>query len=296
VAVELSRHHLAVVPMEDHALAVANTYRTPELQRDEIAVNWSYPLNSFHRTRRMNQLLREHHGRIDPQKGAEFLGDHYDLNTGRERATGDVIAQYHNVSSVVMDVTAKDLWVAVGPAPVCNTHYVGFNFEDGFAGPGKLADLPVLRGTWEGNPRLAAYRHYIRADQLFAREDDLEGALNELKAAMAIDPSEPTYAQMAGLLLLRSEKPAEAAVMFGKALALPQSVHKESLSRLWLGRSYDLTGERESAREQYQAALGLSPLHPKVQAAAEEGLKKPYPARQAGKVSVDFGSGDSYTY
>jgi hypothetical protein len=296
VVVEISRHHLAVIPMQDHTLAAANSYRSPEMQADEIAVNWSYPINSFHRTRRMNQLLRNNHGLIDPQKGAEFLGDHYDLNTGEERATGDVIGQYSNVSSVVMDSTAMNFWVALGPTPVCNSRYIGFNFEDGFKGPGKFTDLPVLHGIWENDPRLTAYRLFISAEKNFSRNDDPAGAVEDLRKALTIDPKEPVYAHLAGLLLLRTGKPEFAAKMFEKALSLPQTSHKESLGHLWLARSYDLQGKREQALEGYEKVLAIYPLNPKVRKAADKGLKKPYKRGEAEKLSVDFGSGDSYSY
>jgi len=295
VAVEISRHHLAVIPMHDHTLAVANSYRDPAMQADEIAVNWSYPINSFHRTRRMNQLLADNYGRIDPQLGAEFLGDHFDLNTGRERATGDVIGQYSNVSSVVMDSTAMDVWVGAGPAPVCNTHYVGFNFEDGFKGPGNFTPLAVLHGTWEDDPRLAAYRLFISADKKFSA-DDPAGAVSDLEKALAIDADEPVYAQVAGLILLRTGSPEAAAVMFQKALALPQTPHKQSLGHLWLARAYDLQGKRELALAEYNQVLAVTPLNPEVSKAAEKGLKTPFRKSGAAKISVDFGSGDSYGY
>ncbi|HUT54880.1 MAG TPA: C45 family autoproteolytic acyltransferase/hydrolase [bacterium] len=295
VAVEISRHHLAVIPMRDHTLAVANSYRSPELKADEIAVNWSYPINSFHRTRRMNQLLSDNHGRIDPQKGAEFLGDHHDLNTGRERATGDVIGQYSNVSSVVMDTTAMDLWVGQGPAPVCNTRYIGFSFEDGFKGPGKFTELPVLHGAWENDPRLAAYRLFISAEQK-SSADDPAGAVADLQQALAIDPDEPVYAQVAGLILLRTGNPDAAAAMFPKALALPQTPHKQSLGHLWLARTYDLENKRDQATEEYRNVIAVTPLDPEIEKAAERGLKTPFKQSQAAKISVDFGSGDSYGY
>jgi TolA-binding protein len=295
VGVELSRRHLVILPLGNNTLAVANSYRTPELMKDEIALTWSEAINSMSRTKRMNQLLRDNFGKIDPQKGAEFLGDHFDINTGRERATGDAIGQASNVSSVVIDSTAMNLWVASGQAPVCNTSYVGFNFEDGFKGPGNFSELPVLHGTWEKDPRLDGLHLYNKAQDKFT-DDDFSGALEDLKSAMNIDPNEPVYAQSAGLLMLKTGKARDATGMFEKALALPQTSHKQSLGLLWLARSYDLEGKRDQALEKYRAVLQVSPLNPGVKQAAKTGMKKPFTLKQAKAMSLVFDCGDNYSY
>ena len=294
VAIELSRHHQEVVPMTHETLAVSNRYRSPALQKDEISLNWSYPINFLHRQKRMEQLLMENFGRIDPQKGAEFLSDHGDNNTGRSRATGDVIAQYNNILAVVVDSTAMNIWLALGPAPVSNNRFVGFNFEDGFSG--KFTELADLHGTWEKDPRAEGLRLYIQAEDEFSLRDDPAAAAEKLAQAGAIDPREPVYAQVRGLILLRAGQPEKAAEMFQQALALPQTAAKQSLGHLWLGRSYDLMGKREPAIAEYHKISSLSPVDPRVLAAAGRGLKHPFTRKAAAKISVDFGSGDSYGY
>ena len=295
IAIELTRHKMAVLALEDYVLAVANSFRTPELKKDEIAATWSEVINSLSRTRRMTQLLRQNSGRIDPQKSAEFLGDHFDLNTNRERATGDAIGQSSNVSSVVIDSTAMNFWVASGRAPVANGVYAGFNFEDGFKGPDQLAELPALHGTWEKDPRLEGLHQYVDAERKFD-EDDFAGALAEVNSAVQIDAAEPVYAQTAGLLLLKTGKPEAAAAMFEKALALPQTLHKQSLGHLWRARSFDLQGKREQALKEYSQTLQITPLNPGVKAAAEAGTKKPFTLKQAKNISIVFDCGDSFSY
>jgi len=294
VAIELSHHHQEVVPMTNHVLAVSNRYRTPVMQQNEISLNWSAAVNFLHRQKRMEQLLAENFGKIDPQKGAEFLSDHWDNNTRRSRATGDVIAQFNNVQSVVVDSTAMNIWLALGPAPVSNNRFVGFNFEDGFNG--KFTELADLHGTWEQDPRAAGLRLYIQAEDEFSYRSDFAAACEKLQQALAIDPQEPVYAQIRGLILLRLGKPEEAAAMFQQALALPQTAPKQSLGHLWLGRSYDLMGKREQAAAEYRKISDLSPVDPRVKSAAERGLKHPFTRKAAASLSVDFGSGDGYGY
>jgi hypothetical protein len=296
LAVEISRNRLAVVPMDGGILAVANSYRTPELMPQQTSMNWAESINSYCRTKRMNQLLKANRGRIDPQRGAAFLGDHFDILSGGERATGDVIAQMSNVSSVVIDSSAGNFWVAVGPAPVCNSAYAGFRFEDGFGRPEDVRELPGLRGTWENDPRLAAYRRYIAAEAAYERGPGLTPAMAELKRAIALDPGEPVYAQVLGLVCLRAGRPAEAEALFTRALARPQSFHRRSLGHLWRARSLDLQGRRAEALADYRRALAVTPLNPQLREAAEDGLREPYSAAAARTVMLDFGSGDSYGY
>jgi len=295
IAIELTRRKMVLVPLEDNLIAIANSFRDPELRKDEIAATWSEVINSQSRTLRMTRLLRDNFGRIDPQKGAEFLGDHFDTNTNRERATGDVIGQSSNVSSVVIDSTAMKFWVASGSAPAANGIYAGFNFEDGFKGPEKLAELPALRGVWDKDPRLEGLRLYNSGQNHF-EGDDLEASLKDVRAAMVLDPAEPVYAQTAGLLLLKTGEPGAAAAMFEKALALPQTFHKQSLGHLWLGRSFDLQGKRGQALKKYQQVLLISPLNPSVKKAAETGIKEPFTLKQAKKIPIVFDCGDSYSY
>lgn len=294
VVVELSRHHAEVIPMKNNLLATSNSYRSPVMREKEISVNWSYPVNSLSRLKRMNQLLAENSGRIDPPTGAQFLGDHGDVNTGQERATGDVIAQYHNIQSVVVDVTAGNFWIALGPAPVCNSRYVGFNFEDGFTG--HFRELPALAGRWENDPRLAGLHLYISANLKYSWEDQPELAAADLRSALEIDPGEPLYAELLGLLQIKAGRPAEAVPRFKQALALPQTAYKQGLGHLWLGRAYDLLGQRAEARAEYQKVLPLTPVDERIQTAARDGLKKPFPKKAAAKISIDFGSGDSYDF
>ena len=293
--VEISHQHLSVFPMQNFTVGVANSYQTAELKKDEVCETWSNALNSFARTRRMNELLKGNFGSIDPQKGAEFLGDHFDVYTGLERATGDVIAQMHNVSSVLIDSTAMNFWIAVGPAPVCNTRYVGFNFYDGFSGP-NFSPLPVLHGTWENDPRLEGYHFFIAADREFTENSNTAKALEYLDSAMAIAPDEPMYAHLAGLLLIMTNQPGPASAMFSKTLALPLTFHKQSLSHLWQARCYDLMGKRNQALVEYQKVLVISPLNPKIKTAAEKGLTVPFKASQAKTISINFMSGDSYGF
>ncbi len=294
-AAELSHNQQVFLPLQDGTLAVANSYRSPQLRERELSATWSEAVNSITRTKRIERLLRENLGIIDPQKAAQFLGDHFDLNTGRERSTGDVIGQSMNVSSVVIDSTAMNFWIATGPAPVCNTRYVGFNFENGFKGPDQFNDLPALPGVWENDPRLEGLRLFNRAEIRFA-QDDPQGAIANLKSALAIAPNEPVYAQTAGLILLRTGNAEAAGEMFEQALSLPQTFHKQSIAHLGLARSLDLQGQREPALKEYQKLLAISSLNPEVKKAAQAGLKKPFTVKQAANISVVCDVGDSFSY
>ena len=296
VAVEVSRNRLAVIRMDRGVLAVANSYRDPAMMAGQASMNWAEAIHSYCRTRRMNQLLKSNLGRIDPARGAAFLGDHFDILSGRERATGDVIGQPNNVSSAVIDSTAGNFWVAAGPAPACNSAYAGFTFESGFDAPDGLKELPPLRGNWSDDPRRIACRHYIAAESFYESEPVPRRAVDEMRQAMALDPAEPVYAHVLGLVLLRSGRPAEARALFARAVAVPQTFHRESLGRLWLARSLDLLGRRAEALTEYRRVLRMTPLNDQVREAAGDGLSAPYTPAEARDIMLDFVSGDCYGY
>ncbi len=294
VAVEMTNHHLEVIDMSDHMLGLANSYRSSEMQELEIGNNWSGPINSMSRLKRMNQLLQDNFGRIDPQKGAEFLSDHFDINTGRERSLGDVISQVENIQAVVFDSTDMNFWLATGRAPVCNNRYVGFNFFEGFEG--RFPDLPDIHGTWENDPRAEGFRFYTRAMDRYSLDDDIPGAMEDIRKALAADPDEPVYAQTLGLLCLKGGMPEQGEEMFTKALSIPQTSHKQSIGHLWLARGLDLAGRREQAVKEYQKALVIPDIDPRVREAALGGIRKPYTFKEARRIKIEFAYGDTYGY
>jgi tetratricopeptide (TPR) repeat protein len=68
---------------------------------------------------------------------------------------------------------------------------------------------------------------------------------------------------------------------FVKAASMSKDPHIVAWSHIYLGRILDLQDERESALEQYKAALSAGDGSPETQSAAERGLQSPYEPPEA---------------
>lgn len=68
---------------------------------------------------------------------------------------------------------------------------------------------------------------------------------------------------------------------FQKAAEVAKDAHVAAWSRIYLGRIYDIQGERDSAVAQYKAALAVSDIPPDAKTAAEGGLQQAYQAPRA---------------
>jgi len=63
---------------------------------------------------------------------------------------------------------------------------------------------------------------------------------------------------------------------FERTLEVSKDTRLVGWSHVYLGRIYDLQEDRESALEQYQAALKTTDPSPEIKLAAEKGLKQAY--------------------
>jgi hypothetical protein len=95
---------------------VANHFRTAPLRDDPKNAGIREITSTEARQARMEELLRRHYGRIDPQVGVAILRDRLGvgdvaLPLGNRSAVDALVATH----SVVADLTARVLWVSEGP-------------------------------------------------------------------------------------------------------------------------------------------------------------------------------------
>jgi isopenicillin-N N-acyltransferase-like protein len=86
--------------------------------------------NSLYRDRRLEQLLRKSAWKLDPKEIMEALKDHfgYPLSVCRHpEEEKPWFEQWRTNASVIMDLTAKVMWVAAGPP--CENEYQRYTFD-----------------------------------------------------------------------------------------------------------------------------------------------------------------------
>lgn len=264
----------------------ANVYLDEELGRTERHLYGSYWRHNAARHRRANALLEEGRGRLGPADMAGILAD---TGEGDGCRLHEAIAMLMTVGSVVFRPEDGTLWVGTGESPTSHGEWQAFSLER--EGPAPDAE-PVVAGPGPG-PAAEAFERYRRAYLAYVDRDEREAARALIEEARGLQPGQPLYHVLGGLLALRAGEPEPAEAAFDQALALGHPTpERRATFHLWRARARDLTGRRAEARTDYQAALDL-PGDPPVHAAAGKGLRRPYRPRQAAKLGFDFTYADT---
>jgi tetratricopeptide (TPR) repeat protein len=81
-----------------------------------------------------------------------------------------------------------------------------------------------------------------------------------------------------GLALVASQQkqPEQARNYFQQAATLSSDPRMKAWSHIYLGRIFDLEGEREQARQEYISALAAGDVSPDTHSAAQQGLDEPF--------------------
>lgn len=259
----------------------ANIYLDPELGQTEVSFYGSYWRHNEGRHRRVNELLDERAGALDPEGMAEILGD-----TGAgECRLRDSIAMALTVGSVVFRPEDGTLWVGTGEVPTSHGTFLPFSLACQGHAP-ERGELVVHASGEDAFERLR--RTYVA----YLDDDDLRGARDHMEEACELAPEQPLYHSLRGLLALSACEGEAAESAFDRAIELghPDSERRASF-HLWRGRARDLLGRRHDARVDYRLALGHY-ADPPVHRAATRGLRRPFTPKNARRIHIDVGLAD----
>ena len=259
----------------------ANIYLDRELGDTEKNLYGSYWRNNLGRHRRAGQLLQQQAGGLDPDAMAAILADQGDGACRVAAAIGMVMT----VGSVVFRPEDGVFWVGSGAAPTSQRPFVPFDLH----GERHAPEHGTVVGGVASDPVAAeAYEAYRRAYLAYFDDHDVPAARAHAERAAALEPSQPLWHALVGLLSLRLGDGAAAFPAFSRCLDLGHE-HEERIAsfHLWRGRAADLSGRREQGLRDYRAALGHH-ADPPVHRAATQGLKRPFDTRRALHIDVDL--------
>lgn len=287
-----SAKHMEILNPENDYLIQTNHYMTEEMMKLEVAPS-AWLRHSRARITRLEHLLQENYGAIDPALAVKFMSDPVDPFEGRKRVVGDIIASTNNAMSLVLSPDDDAIYIAHGDFPVCHSDkFLGFRISALFKGEAdassSVADLPGA-GHLDDIEK-AAVLHYEDAWSEYLHHNDISLAVYHLRRAAELIPDEPIFHRTAGLLLLKSGFYRDAMIHLEKNAAPDYRVAKvKAESLLWAGRCRDLLGQRDQAAEYYKQAIAIGDAE--MSAAAGRGLKKPFVKSGLNNLDVELVTG-----
>ena len=287
IARETTAKGVVVAPAErpDDHLRCTNRNRHATLMRGELSPSPAFGWFSDAREQRMTQLVTaaRERGGMTAEDLEAVLGDLVDAESGERRAAGAVIAQSMAVQSLVAEPALQQIRVSVGTCPSGFGPYVTVPWSwDRPVGSERLdTELPATHAGGE------AHVHMVEATRVSGRTHDAALTLAEVEQAVRLDPDEPTYRFLAGLLRLRLGLPA--VPQFEHGLRHEPSAFRRGQLLLWGARAADVERLPDRARAMRSELLALT--HPDLgehHAAARAELRRPYPAARLARLTVNM--------
>ncbi|TFF89225.1 MAG: hypothetical protein EU548_07815 [Promethearchaeota archaeon] len=267
-AAEISKSKATIRWMEDNHLIMTNMAISEDKRKIDLVSKYNLNEGCPGRYRRLKQLIEKNFGKIDPSLAAKFMGDHIRYTTGTERNAYGIIAVDDNVNSMVFSPEELKLWIAAGPAPVCNNPYIGFNFKQEIKGNTSNSTLETLEGyKFKDQNKKKGMKIFNQAYGLFeSNPKKLRNILNLIQEALNLDPEEIIYYQMIAKIMIHLGQYNDAMGFISKALEFKQSLNEKTHNYLLLGILYDLKKDRENSIKYYD----------KIEKLAKEGSQDPW--------------------
>ena len=276
--------------LSEHALVASNYFREPELSGRELQANVSATLSDHARYDRALDLVN--HSRMTPARMAGLLGDHYDPMAGRERSAGYTISRITNLSSVVFSLQDRRFWVSESGAPTSKGGYVGFDLDDELSGKrssvGRLegGKAPPLKVTAAQDRYLEAYKEYMDTG-------DLNLVLMILADCSSLDPREPTFPFVEGIVRSMIGNLRGALTSLDRSLEVEAVEHKRQVSLLWKARVFDMMDHRDRSTRIYDELFENPAVPSLAKKAAKSGRKRPFKEKALSSLMIDFTNGDT---
>lgn len=271
-------------------LICTNSYILQEFYEKEIIISPILNISSNLRYQRAMQLAGKHYYGINQEYMAQWLGDRYDISSEKEKSYGYTISQNNTVSSVIFAPDKAMLWVARGETPVCNNEYIPFHFDfdieisESF----KLESYNFKEENIKRTNKkiIKAHKTYMTGD-LKKTEEILVGCID------LVHKTEPVIQFLIGVLNIKLGHYEKAAKMLNIAYDNETDIYKSGVIKLWLGRVYDLLGNRDRAIKQYRYVEQMSKdIYSYISELGNQGIKKPFNKKNIKYIDLNIWFGE----
>ncbi|MCX7959617.1 MAG: hypothetical protein N3B13_11285, partial [Deltaproteobacteria bacterium] len=193
------------------------------------------------------------------------------------------------IQSVVINATERIYYFAEGRAPVPYGKYYAFDSELRPIMKNRR-QVYLTRSEPLNHSKLSALRLYIYASYLHNTGEEKE-ITAYLKEAVAKDEDSDFYLMIYAFYLLKGKKYKEANEVINKAIELvsdrSEYLYRLMLYRLWLGRTYDLSGFRTQAKVIYREIVKTDNLDIRIIDAACRGIRRKFSEKELNRVMIN---------
>ena len=288
---EMSSEKQQARAMQDHVLVATNYFVDEELGSRELTANLSSTLGDHARFQRALGLLSP--SRATTSRMAALLGDHYDVLAGRDRSVGFSISRITTLSSVVFNLAENKFWVSESTSPASRGGYVGFDLDAELGG----RRSPVGRlegGRPPGIHITSAQMRYLDAYKEYVFSGDLNRILVILGECADLDPDEPTFPLVEGIIRAKVGNLRGALSSIDRYLALETIEAKRPVGLLWRARVLDLMDRREESVKVYGELAGDSDNPRIITRHASRGRRRQFKESELAGAMIDFTDGDTF--
>jgi Acyl-coenzyme A:6-aminopenicillanic acid acyl-transferase len=263
IVVEYSANHLGIRKPLGGCLAATNHYLSQDTIPTIPHVSLVDTVNTRKRYAQLRRKLADGYGSLTVDDLISFMRAQHEHPTGEPHPLGDVVCNYLNISSVVADVTARQLWTTCDSAPSALGRYVMFDLTQELTHFGQPRAYPLqvkAADPFRSTPDMDGVRAYKRAHQAHSYKGDHADAYVELERARVLLPQEPRIVLSLALMALRTNQLADAERHAVDYLAMVEDWdsrrYRAHLVRAWC---LQLQGHDDAARCQLAEARRQSP-------------------------------------
>jgi hypothetical protein len=212
--IELSNSKLSVRETTGENHIQTNHFLSKPMLSRNLDINATINEDTRARFTRSEALLGSSYGSFDVRKAVAILADKTDPHSNQVRGLGNVIATHFTVTSAVFDTGTGSLYFAKGLAPSSLTEFIQFPLINNF-NPNTFQDTSYDTITHDhyhrDYPRESlAEKMYIAAKSAYEIDLDTKKSSSLLNHVVLIDPKNPAYLFMLGLMEIKTGNPAQA--------------------------------------------------------------------------------------
>lgn len=285
-SIELSNNAIAIRETSGDAHIQTNHFIDSSMISRNLDINATINEDTRARYTRTENLITASSELFNHKMAARILGDKIDPQTNKVRGIGNVVATNMTVTSAVLDIGRKSLYLGNGLAPTSLTQFVELPLIERFdvnSFPNESFETFGNGDYHQNHPSISkAEQLYIKAKNAFELDLDAKTSLRILGEVVTSDPDNAAYHFMRGLMAIKTGETTTAYQALNTCSSL-QEKHYRLACNYFIARLDGNSGNYQDAIERLKSIIQTA--QPSVEAplirAVNRTLKQLYRTRRS---------------